>query len=247
MKKAFILFFILIPSLIAAQESVNKHSISILAGNAGHIKEVNDDALHDFPLSGNLLKMKESMLLLNLNYEFSKGIYPWGGKFGYSENKTASKDTQLDLYFRKLELDISSILTPKGLFLIPSIGLGFTKHSFNVAPKIKIEAPYGDSFGLLGNYRCYPHGRERKINFYCSYNLQILNQKRVLSSAIEERILIENTVGYGVDLKIFNEIYLTNEIGYGILNRWIKNESNAYQKKIFQTEIFKIGLKAEFN
>jgi hypothetical protein len=92
MKKVFVLFSIFFPGLIAAQESVNKHSISILAGNGGQIiEEINSF----YSVAGGTFPNRAmiSVFFLKFNYEVINDRTRGGGRIGYGWNEKRNKGT----------------------------------------------------------------------------------------------------------------------------------------------------------
>jgi hypothetical protein len=87
MKKVFVLFSIFFPGLIAAQESVSKHSISISAGNAGQIiDELND--FYGFLAPSYANSTSISFRHFIMNYEYTRENIAWGGNLGYGYNRS---------------------------------------------------------------------------------------------------------------------------------------------------------------
>ncbi|HET6245074.1 MAG: hypothetical protein H0V01_10430 [Bacteroidetes bacterium] len=156
------------------------------------------------------------------------------------------QETLLENNYKKIGFEVATIASGTGFFFTPITAYNINKHSISIGPKLPLESRVGDSFGLICGYKFYPNGRQNKVNFHFSFNSQFLREVRLLRMGDERKVFLENTFGYGFELKLFKELYLTNEVGGGIMYRWIKYEDNQNYLEKYTTGIITLGIRKRF-
>jgi hypothetical protein len=130
-----------------------------------------------------------------------------------------------EINYRKVELELSPGLAGTGLFLIPAIGYGTNRHAVYIAPVVSLSEL--NSYGIMSWYRFYPNLRLKRTNFNFFYNLLYCQGYNSL---------LQNTIGYGFELRLLEEFNLSSEFGLGIL----------YNDGIELGGLVKVGLRKRF-
>lgn len=153
---------------------------------------------------------------------------------------TWAQDSLPERKHRKFEAGLSYTLAGPGTFTNPIIGYGSDRHSVHLGCLFR--PFYGGSFGITSDYKFFPNQRKNRANLYFTLNVLFIRRS---SSIIIRDYSLEAILGYGFELRLVSEFYLTSDLGFGIHQRW-NNYNYVYEDKSTLAGVFRIGLLKRF-
>jgi len=114
--------------------------------------------------------------------------------------------------------NISTLTTTKAFFLSPSVVFEYGRSSVYLGPNLGIDYLHStQSLGLHLHYQFYPNPKQKRIDFYFSFDMQWIKFKKEETFFDIKTNYIQNTMGYGFKLRIYHKLYFNQNFGLGFV------------------------------